>query len=198
MTIADIQTVSGDYVQGSFSLLALSGERARASLYFARFVDLHARVQEFEIARYYFRAALSEFRSIFDLLNADLKGDGLSKQWERSRFKSELEAHPLVSILKKVRNCAVHSALVRGFDKEFSVTVLGDGPERREDIPSIFVDSLDRQALAREIADVPDAHLEWFNRQAARWPAHLLIQEAIYQTSVPLRNFLVIARQSAV
>src|SRR5690349_16800754 len=39
MTIPDIQTVSGDYVQGSFLLLPLSGERASAAFFFARSVE---------------------------------------------------------------------------------------------------------------------------------------------------------------
>ncbi|MDO8583968.1 MAG: hypothetical protein Q7R83_02195, partial [bacterium] len=151
-----------------------------------------------DAARWYFRAALSEFRSIFDLLPADLKAKELSHQWDRCSFKSTLDAHPLVTVLNKVRNFAVHSARVRGFGKDFSVTVLGDGPERQEDIPSIFIEPLDRQALGREIKDVPDEALEWFNRQIKMWPSHLILQEAIYQSSVPIRNFLATARKSAV
>lgn len=198
MTIPDIRAVSGDYVQGSFTLLPQSGERASAALFFARLIDSHARGRAVEVARWYFRAAISEFRSTFDLLPADLRTDGLSQQWDRSEFKTQLEAYPLISILKKVRNFAVHSVHVRGFGKDFPVTVLGDGPERQEDIPSIFVETLDRGVLGREINDVSDEDLIWFNRQIAMWPAHLLIQEAIYQTSIPLHNFLATARRSAV
>jgi len=198
MTTPDIQTVSGDYVQGSFLLLPLSGERASAALFFARSIDSHARGGAVDVARWYFRAAVSEFRSIFDLLPADLKADGLSQQWDHSLFKKDLEAYPLVSVLIKVRNFAVHSALVRGFDKDFSITVLGDGPERREDIPAIFIEPLSRQLLGRDINDIPDEDLAWFNRQIKMWPAHFLIQEAIYQASIRLHNFLASARRGAV
>lgn len=198
MTVRDIQTISGDYVQGSFTLLRLSGERASAALFFARLIDSHARGAAVDVARWYFRAAVSEFRSIFDLLPADLKTDGFLQQWDHSSFKKDLDAHPLVSILKKVRNFAVHSVHIRGFGKDFSVTILGDGPERQEAIPSIFIEPLDRQVLGREIKDVSEKDLDWFNRQVAMWPAHLLIQEAIYQTSIPLHNFLATTRKSAV
>lgn len=198
MTVRDIQTVSGDYVQGSFTLLRLSGEQASAALFFARLVDSHARRADVDVARWYFRAAVSEFRSIFYLLPADLKTDGLSQQWDHSSFKKDLDAHPLVSILNKVRDFAVHSVHVRGFGKDFPVTVLGDGAEHQEDIPSIFIEPLDRQLLGREINNISDEDLNWFNRQIAMWPAHLLIQEAIYQTSIPLHNFLATARRCTV
>ena len=46
--------------------------------------------------------------------------------------------------------------------------------------------------------DVSDEDLDWVNRQIAMWPAHLLIQEAIYQTSIPLHNFYATAGRSAV
>lgn len=196
MPLSDIHAISADYVQGSFSLLQKCGERARAALFFARLIDSHARDANPEVARWYFRGALSEFRSMFDLLPADLKDEGLSKQWERGRFKKALDSHPLVAIFKKVRDFAVHSIHVRGFGKDFSVTFLGKYSERQEVIPSIFIEPLDRKVLGREISDISDEDLAWFNRQTAMWPAHLLIQEAIYQTSIPLRNFLVTARST--
>lgn len=198
MVLPDIQTVSGDYVQASFTLLPESGERASAALYFARLINSKARDGFLDVARWYFRAAVSEFRSIFYVLPTDLKADGLSQQWERSASKQLLDTHPLVAVLKKVRNFAVHSIHVRGFGKDFSVTVLGDGPERQEDILSIFIEPLNRQVLGREINDVSDEDLAWFNRQIAFWPAHLLVQEAIYQTSIRFHNFLATARRSAV
>lgn len=75
--------------------------------------------------------------------------------------------------------------------------VLGQGSERQEDIPSLFIEPLDREALGREMHDVPDDALDWFNHQIKSWPAHLILQEAIYQSSIPIRNFLVTARKSA-
>ena len=198
MTFPDIQTISNDYVHGSFTLLPLSGERASAALFFARLIDSHARGNAIDVARWYFRAAVSEFRSIFDLLPADLKAKGLSHQWNRSCFKSTLDANPLVTVLSKVRNFAVHSAHVRGFGKDFSATIVGDGPEREEDIPSIFIEPLNSQALGREIKDIPDEALEWFNRQTKMWPSHLIVQKAIHESSVPIRNFLAASMRSVV
>ncbi|WP_153109831.1 hypothetical protein [Propionivibrio limicola] len=133
---------------------------------------------------------------MFDLLPADLKAAGLSKQWERSRFKEALDFHPLVAIFKKIRDFAVHSVHVRGFGRDFPVTVLEKDSERQEVIPTIFIESLDRKVLGREISGVSDEDLAWFNQQIVIWPAHLLIQEAIYQTSIPLRNYLATARSA--
>lgn len=199
MGFPNIQTVSADYVQGSFALLPLAGERARGALFFAREIDAHMRKQELKIARRYFRAALSEFRSIFDLLSADFRdqADGLSQQWGRSCFKLQLESQPLVCVLRKVRDFAVHSSLVTGTAKQFVVTVLGQGPEREESIASLFIDHLERTTLGRYGSDLAVDHVEWFNHQATFWPAHLLIQEAVYQTSMPLQNFLARRRPDA-
>lgn len=193
----DIQAIGGDYVQDSFTLLPLSGERASAALFFARLVDFHARGGSTDVARWYFRAAVSEFRSIFDLLPADLKARGLSHQWERSPFRTKLDEHPLVAILNKVRNFAVHSAHVRGFGKDFSVTILDGDSERQEDIPGIYIEQLRRQTLGRD-KEMSDEALDWFNRQINMWPSHLIVQEAVYQSSVLIHNFLVTARKSVV
>jgi hypothetical protein len=196
MTRRDIQAISGDYAQASFKLLPHAGERASAVLFFSRQIDLHAREGRDDFARWNFRAAMSEFRSIFDLLPVDLRVDGLDKQWERSRFKMETEENPLIAILKKIRNFTVHTEHVRGMGKDFPVVYLGDGPEVKEEVPSLFIETVDRKVLGREINDISEEDLLWFNRQIAMWPAHLIIQEAVYQASVSLRNFLVTARVS--
>ena len=38
-------------------------------------------------------------------------------------------------------------------------------------IPAIFIEPLDRQLLGRDINDIPDEDLAWFNRQIMMWPA---------------------------
>ncbi len=190
MFAPDIHAISGDYVQGSFTLLPLSGERANSALFFARLMESHARDGETKLAKRFFRAAVSEFRSIFDLLSADWKAISLSQEWGRSNFKTELEVHPLVAVLIKVRNFAVHSAHVQGFGRDFSVTVFGDGKERHEDISSIFIDPLERRSLGRGLDGVSEESLKWFNRQIQHWPAQLIVQQAVYQASIPIRNFL--------
>lgn len=103
MTIR-ITTVSGDYVQGSFGLLPRAGERARAALYFSRVVGSKSFDGNLELARWYLRAALSEFRSIFDLLSADFKSEGIATQWKRSPQKAFIEADPIIAVLRKVRD----------------------------------------------------------------------------------------------
>lgn len=200
MTFPDIQVVSADFVQGSFTLLPMAGERARGALFFANQLDAYAKQDQTETARRYFRAALSEFRSIFDLLNVDLRDTegGLASQWERSPFKAELDSHPLVRILRKVRDFAVHSSQITGVAKDFVVTVLGQVAEHQAIIPSLYIDLLEKTRLGRYLSHLSDSDVDWFNRQTALWPAYLLVQEAVYQSSIPLRNFLFTRRRDAV
>jgi hypothetical protein len=189
----DIQVVGNDFVQGSFLLLPCSGERARASLFFARQLDRAARDRNEEHARWYFRASLSEFKSTFDVLHSDLRDRCLVNKWKESRFKLEVESHPLVKVLRKARDLAVHSMLVRGYGADFRVVVLSTSGESEEAIPSLFIDPIDLAIQRRGTGHISSDDVSWFNRQSACWPAHLLIQEAIYQASVSIRNFLVTA-----
>jgi hypothetical protein len=99
------------------------------------------------------------------------------------------------NILRKVRDFAVHSARVRGIEKNFVAVFSADYPERRQDMPSLVIDPLDRQVLAKgrgndDLKDYSDDDLHSFNDQAAHWPADLLIHIAIYKASIPLRGFL--------
>lgn len=190
-----VTTVSGDYVQGSFGLLPLAGERARAALYFSRFVGSTSFEGNLELARWYLRAALSEFRSIFDLLNLDLKSMRLASQWKRSTYKAQLDADPLVSILRKVRDFAIHSAHITGVAKNFKVSSPQDPAVATSDMPSIVIDPIDRDAFAAgrsgdELSMFDDETLSFFNQQTKIWPADMLIHVTIYRASQPLAGFL--------
>lgn len=90
----DIQTISADYVQGSFQLLEHAGDRARASLYFARRVGEEAEKENYLMAQWYYRASLSEYKSLFDVLPADLRDINLDKIFNMSPFKKEMDSHP--------------------------------------------------------------------------------------------------------
>jgi hypothetical protein len=163
-------------------------------------VGAEAQEQKFDVARWYLRAALSEFRSIFDLLNADPKSKQLEKQWNRSSAKAQLDADPIVSVLRKVRDFAVHSGHVRGIEKNFSVVFPGSDSERPQNMPSIVIDPIDRGVLAAargkdELSKFSDDDLKCFNTQARHWPADLLVHIAIYRSSIPLRNFLATTRK---
>ena len=188
-------TVSGDYVQGSFNLLPCAGERARAALYFSRLVGSKSFEGNLELARWHLRAALSEFRSIFDLLNADLKAKGLASQWKRSSHKASMESDPVIAVLGKVRDFAIHSENIVGEERTFKVVSPGDPAAVAAEMPAIVIECLDRAALklARgkdELSEFDDETLREFNKQASNWPADILIHIAVYRTSEYLAAFL--------
>ncbi len=183
--------ISGDYVQGSFGLLPLAGERARAALHFSQLLGSTSFEENLEQARWYLRASLSEFRSIFDLLNSDLKSLGVAAQWKQSPYKAALEADATVAVLRKVRDFAIHSAIIRGVPKTFTVSTPGekDPPSK---MPSIVIEPLSRNTLEmrRELTSFDDATLTSFNDQSRHWPADLLVHIAIYRSSEPIACFL--------
>jgi len=194
-----VTTVSGDYVQGSFSLLEHAGERARATLYFSRFVGTESFDGNLELARWYLRAALSEFRSILDLIGTDLKSLALSAQWKGSPQRLQVEEDPLISVLRKIRDFAIHSQVIVGEQKTFRVVSSG-GRDVVSDLPAVVIEPLNRSALkARrgkdELSQFTDEHLAVFNQHASNWPADLLVHIAVYRMSEYLAAFLSANRQ---
>lgn len=197
-----VTTVSGDYVQGSFTLLEHAGERARAALFFSRHVGSKSFDGNLELARWYLRAALSEFRSIFDLLGTDFKALNLAAQWKSSPHRTQIEADPIVAVLRKVRDFAIHSRIIAGEQKTFRVVSLQGVESVASDLPAIVIEPLDRQVLKvrrgkDELNQFSDDDLLVFNQQASAWPADLLVQIAIYRASEYLAAFLSTNRQNA-
>jgi hypothetical protein len=192
--------VSGDYVQGSFGLLPLAGERARAALYFSRVVGSKSFDGNLELARWYLRAALSEFRSIFDLLVTHFKSMDLVVQWKRSTQIKLINDDPIVAVLRKVRDFALHSDTIVGEPKTFKVF----SPQRPEDgssdMPAIVIEPLDRKALASsrgkdELSQFDDNTLSIFNDHARKWPADMLVHIAVYRISENIAEFLAVNRR---
>jgi hypothetical protein len=140
------------------------------------------------------RAALSEFRSIFDLFGVDLKDLALAAQWKRSAHRAHMDSDPIVAVLRKVRDFAIHSEVITGDPKTFKVS----SPESTAtptDMPAIVIESLDRSALAHtrgkdELSEFDDETLGVFNDHARHWPADLLVHIAVYRTSEYLAAFL--------
>lgn len=187
----DIQTISGDYVQGSFHLLAHAGDRAKASLFFARRVGDEAEKENYLMAQWFFRASLSEYKSVFDVLPTDLKEINLDKIFKMSLFKKEMDAHPLIAVLKKARDLAIHSATFQGQERHFHVIRCDGNGQTPTSFGAVFFDEVNKVNLKKDdLRFITEEQLGWFNRQSQGWPAHLLIQEAIFQTSILLRNFL--------
>lgn len=186
--------VFGDYKEGSFALLEQAGERARAALYFARFVGTKSFDGNLEHARWYLRAALSEFQSIFDLLDADFKLLGLSASWKRSEQLSQLKKDPIVGVLRKVRDFAVHSKVIVSEQKTFLVVPFNETVDEVVDLPAVVIAPLNRSSLkaARgkdELSFFSDEGLAVFNQYANTWPADMLIHIAVYRVSEFLVTF---------
>ncbi len=192
--------VTGDYVEGSFDLLELAGDRANAALFLARIAGMRACEKDIIQARWYLRAALCEFRSIFDVLPADLKLLGRAHEWKRSVERAEIESDALVSVLCKVRDFAIHSAVIRGIPKDFKIISTAELCDISSEIMTgIVIEQLDRAALRvergkDEIGGISDDTLSLFNKQASQWPADLLIHIAIFRVSDVLCKFMALDR----
>ena len=190
--------ISHDYLEGSFDSLPLAGERTHAALHFSYLIDSTPIQGSCELARSHLRASLSEFRSIFDLLNADFKAKRLLTQWKRSRQKTALDAEPIVSVLRKVRDFAIHSSSVQGVPKTH--TVLVAPTFHCEETTRIFIEPLDRTdlELRRELSDFTDEALLAFNSLSMHSSACDLIGYAIFRASKPLAAFLKVAEPDGV
>jgi hypothetical protein len=181
----------GDYAQGSFDLLPLAGERARGALFFAGYLRTAAVDHDnLDVARRYLRAALSEFRSVFDLLGADFKVLGMATLWSRSPQYAEMEADPLVTLLRKVRDFAIHSSVVTGVPRTFKVGLINERTHRVVDMNSIVIDPLVRGGRVNHMRAISDTALADFNDIAHKMPADMVLQVAVYRTSEYLAEFL--------
>ena len=186
----DIESIKGDYVQGSYQLLPKAGDRVSAALFFARQCAQTAEAQNEELARWYYRATLSEFKSILDVLCSDMREYGVDKIWNRSQFKKQIKNNPLIKVLKKARDLSVHTVKLSGDHKSINVTFIDEKGERPKTIWCVFVNPIKKEMDKQLSTIITDEEVEWFNRQAQKWPAHLLVKEAIYQSSQPLAGFL--------
>ena len=182
---------SGDYVQGSYGLLPHAGDRARAALYFARLLGSISASGSLQLARWHLRAALSEYRSIFNVLGRDLRDLKLHQLWEQSEQKKLLDDDALVSVMRKVRDFAIHSTIIQGEAKTFRVTSSEPSAPVSE-LSAVVIEPLSRAApeMKREIQRFDDETLTFFNREAANWPADLLVHIAVYRSSEPIAQFL--------
>lgn len=196
MTMKDINVIGGDLAYKKLNVLPSTYDRIQAIFYHCRSVDSYCSLQEFQKAIWHFRGALTEFRSIFDVLNKDLKDSRLNKIWDKSDYHQNIENSILISILKKVRDLAVHTDYVQGQVREFSFKHVDAAGEHDMALQMIFIDQIDRGQISRD-SHSSDEEIAWFNRQAEKWPAHLIIEEAVFATSVELINFLATRRHQS-
>lgn len=187
----DIQVIGGDIAYKELNALPSTYDRVEAIFYHCHQTKHYCSFHEFQKARWHCRGALTEFRSIFDVLNKDLKDLRLNKIWDKSNFHQNIENSTLITILKKVRNLAVHTACVQGQVREYSFTLLDEVGEHDVALQMVFIDTIYWEHLSRDKDfHLSDKEVAWFNRQTEIWPAHLIIKEAVFATSVELINFL--------
>ncbi len=188
----DINVISNNYAQGSYQLLRESFDRARASVYFADLCSKESNNKNENKSRWYYRASLSEFKSIFDVLPTDFKNIGLAKIWKRSEFKNTLDSNVLITVLSKARDLAIHSASLKGNHKNIVWQYMNENEPIPIEHYSLFFNEINREMLNDKASYITQEQLNWFNKQSKEWPAYLLVREAIYQSSYPVANFLTV------
>ncbi len=185
----DIQTIGSDFQRDSFNLLPESFDRLRSCLYFCEETQKYSTLEDDSKAIWYFRAAMSAFQSTLDTIDGDVKAELGKNLWCESDQRREMYREPLVKILSKIRNFAVHSARVSGIAREYHVTRIDGEGSRVVDVRSIFIDSLSKKTNIKDISSVSNDEVQWFNRQSETWPADLLIRKGIYRASTYVHNF---------
>jgi hypothetical protein len=191
-TIKDIEVIGGSFDYGKLKVLPHCYDRIMAALFFCEKLENKITNKQVEIAKWYFRAALSEFKSIFDVLGADMKATDIKKVWDRSCIREDLEKQPLVKVLKKARNLTLHSVKIRGRSKVFSVISIDASGQRPRSLAGLFLDPIGTNEMT-----ISEQQLRWFNNQAARWPVHLLIRHALFDVSWAINNFLVLHNKTS-
>ena len=183
MTIRDIETISGDFVNGSFNLLSTSYDRVRATKYFCGKIQELTSLNDDVRAKWYFRAALAEFKSAIESIGADIKELKASGTWKDSFYGKEMYKQILTKILTRVRNFSVHSSRITGDFKKYLVERIEGNTSGLEEMRSLFIDHLDKETNVKRMSGVTREELDWFNRQSEKWPANLIIHSAIYEAS---------------
>lgn len=145
--INDIKVISDDLDFDELQVLPNIYDRIKSIFYYSNKVDQLCSSQDFQKARWHFRSALSEFKSIFDVLPYDLRILQLDKIWHKSIFPQNLDNDVLIKILKKVRDLAVHSAHVKGDNRKFRFKLVDGDGEHAIVTETIFIDSINRVCL---------------------------------------------------
>ena len=185
----DIQVIGTFCQRGSFELLEESLDRLRSCHYFCDETKKYATAQDDQKARWYFRASLSSYQSALDNIDGDVKRAIGTNTWDKSEQKRAMYSHPLVKILSKSRNFAVHSSRLRGVAKNYYVTVLDGKGERIESMRSLFFEELHNKKNFKDASSVSSEELEWFNKQATTWPVDLLIRHGLHEASTFIHHF---------
>jgi hypothetical protein len=183
----DIQVVGGQLDYSPLKQLPNCFDRVLAAQYFCHQLEMLAENRKIDEARWCFRASLAETRSITEVFPAELPDVSMKKVWDRSDIWCDLENHPLLSVLQKVRNLSVHTAKRLCVIKDHKIIFLPGG---EREVASLFISPIPRDSDYKA-KDFPRERVEWFNRQATNLPAHYIIQETLFVICVALTNFLI-------
>jgi len=182
----DIQVLAGDLKLDILKLrLSNSYERYLATLFFNRRSENFAEESEEMLAIWYFRAALSQFQGILDLVTSDIPSD--RKQiWKRHEIKKNLDSHELVFTMTRVRNLALHTRKLESKMENQEVTFLPGG---MRDVMYLMLNPITIDDFEQGHRPKPE-FIEWFNRQAINWSANALLTEAAFVLMAALNNFV--------
>lgn len=185
----DIQWIGHFYQERSFELLPESFDRVLSCRYFCDQIKNNATLINDQMAIWYFRAALSAYQSIIDNINGDVKKIFGTNLWCGSEDKQKMFQEPLVKILTKARNFAVHSSRISAEGREHQVTVVDGCCSREEIFRSLFFDEIDKKTNFKDVSNVSHEEIVWFNKQSKIWPVDLLISHGLFEASKHVHKF---------
>ena len=185
----DIQWIGHFYQERSFELLPESFDRLLSCRYFCDQIRENATIKKDQMAIWYFRAALSAYQSIIDNINGDVKNIFGKNLWCGSSEKQEMFQDPLVKLLSKARNFAVHSSRISAEGREHQVSVIDGCGSREEIFRSLFFDEIDKKTNFKDVSNVSQEQISWFNKQSKKWSVDLLISHGLYKASNHVHKF---------
>lgn len=182
----DIQVLAGDLNLDVLKpRLPNSYERYLATIFFNRRSEKLAEQSEEMLATWYFRAALSQFQGILDLVLGDIPS-GCQEIWKRHEIKKNLYSHELVFTMTRVRNLALHT---RKLDSKMENREVEFLPGGIRDVSNFMLNPITIDNFEQKDRPKPE-FIEWFNRQAAIWSANALLTEAAFIIMAALSNFV--------
>jgi len=185
----DIQVISGDYQRNSFERLPESIDRLRACRYFCDKTQEYATAADDIKAKWYFRASIAGFNTTLETVNSDVKRIVGKNIWCESEQKKTMYENPLVKVLTKTRNFAVHSDRIRGEIREYSVAKIDGSGENIIDMRSLFFEELSKLNNIKGVSNITAEEIEWFNKQTKLWPVNFLIRSGLFEASRYVHHF---------
>lgn len=183
---ADIQVLAGDRDLSMLKIrLSHTYERYLATIFFNRKSEKLAAASQETLSVWHFRAALSQFQGAIELVLHDIPSD--RKQiWKRSEIKANLDSHPLITTMSRVRNLALHTGKLESPLQDRSITFIPGGVRQ---VTQLILEPITTTHF-QDTDSPPSESLKWFNRQATIWSANALLTESSFVLMAALDNFV--------